>query len=347
MIRNLIFDWSGTLADDLAAVLVATNGVLGHHGRATLEREEFRALFRLPYTDFYQEVLPDIPLESVKEQYLRHFPSDHSVVPMLPHVREFLEYAVSTGRRMVVMSSAPEEHVRAQAEANGVTHYFEAIWGGVVDKRLAVHELLTQMKMRPEDTAFVGDMRHDIDAGKAGGCLSIAVATGYESVALLMESVPDVVLADLSKLPVVLGGALPVPTVGALIFNADNEVLLVRTHKWQNKWGIAGGKIRRGESALAALHRETMEETGLEIQDVELVMVQDCIEPAEFESSAHFILLNYTARCVAPRPNVTLNDEAEEFCWLPLEMAFKMDLNQPTRLLLEEVAKKIGLDRHE
>ncbi|TLD70816.1 NUDIX domain-containing protein [Phragmitibacter flavus] len=341
MIRNLIFDWSGTLADDLAAVLTATNGVLGHHGRAVMDREEFRRLFRLPYTEFYQDVLPGISLESVKEQYMKHFPSDHSVVPMLPFAREFLEFGVATGRRMVVMSSAPEEHVRAQAEANGVTHFFEAIWGGIIDKRIAVHELLAEMKMRPEDTAFVGDMRHDIDAGKAGGVLSVAVATGYESVALLMESVPDVVLPDLSKLSLLLGGALPVATVGALIFDSKGKVLLVRTHKWQNRWGIAGGKIRRGESAMDALHRETMEETGLEIGDVELVMVQDCIEPEEFESSAHFVLLNYTATVVGDDDiEVTLNDEAEEFCWVLMEEALNMDLNKPTRWLIEEVAQK-------
>ena len=36
---------------------------------------------------------------------------------------------------------------------------------------------------------------------------------------------------------------------------------------------------------------------------------------------------------------LTLNDEAQEFRWVTLAEAMTMELNQPTRLLLEEVLK--------
>ena len=35
----------------------------------------------------------------------------------------------------------------------------------------------------------------------------------------------------------------PIPTVGALIYNSKNEVLMIKTDKWSGKWGIPGGKI--------------------------------------------------------------------------------------------------------
>jgi phosphoglycolate phosphatase len=54
MIRNLIFDWSGTLADDLPSVLCAVNGMLRAAGRAELTRAEFQARFRLPYPEFFR-----------------------------------------------------------------------------------------------------------------------------------------------------------------------------------------------------------------------------------------------------------------------------------------------------
>jgi ADP-ribose pyrophosphatase YjhB (NUDIX family) len=81
------------------------------------------------------------------------------------------------------------------------------------------------------------------------------------------------------------------------------------------------------------------EETGLELGKVAFVMVQDCIEPPEFLRSAHFLLLNYLAECVGACPEVSLNEEAQEFVWVTLEEAFEMDLNQPTRVLLEECVK--------
>ena len=72
---------------------------------------------------------------------------------------------------------------------------------------------------------------------------------------------------------------------------------MIRTHKWSNKWGIPGGKIKWGETSEAALRREIKEETGLKVTDIKFVLVQDCIHSKEFYRDAHFVLLNYTCRC--------------------------------------------------
>jgi ADP-ribose pyrophosphatase YjhB (NUDIX family) len=131
----------------------------------------------------------------------------------------------------------------------------------------------------------------------------------------------------------------PIVTVGGLIFNGAGQVLMVRTHKWSNLWGIPGGKIKWGESSVEALRREIREETSLAVTDVEFVLVQDCIHSKEFYRDAHFVLLNYTCRC-AGEPAVKLNDEAREFRWVTEAQALELPLNQPTRKLLEAVALK-------
>jgi phosphoglycolate phosphatase len=84
------------------------------------------------------------------------------------------------------------------------------------------------------------------------------------------------------------------------------------------------------------LRRELKEETNLEVDEVRLVLVQDCIDSPEFYRKAHFILLNYTAVRTGTAP-VRLNDEAEEFSWVPLDKALRLPLNGPTRVLLEAV----------
>ena len=48
MIRNLLFDWSGTLADDLPSVLCAVNGMLSAAGVGELTRAEFLVSCRQP-----------------------------------------------------------------------------------------------------------------------------------------------------------------------------------------------------------------------------------------------------------------------------------------------------------
>src|SRR5204862_7124385 len=102
--------------------------------------------------------------------------------------------------------------------------------------------------------------------------------------------------------------------------------------------GSPGGKIKLGESAVDALRREIKEETDLGIDDIRFVLVQDCIHSREFYRDAHFVLLNYTCRC-AGEPRVQLNDEAQAFQWVSVEAALAMELNQPTRILIETVLK--------
>ena len=52
MIRNIIFDWSGTLVDDLPGVWQATNHVFKRAGISQITLEKFRAEFTLPFKNF-------------------------------------------------------------------------------------------------------------------------------------------------------------------------------------------------------------------------------------------------------------------------------------------------------
>ena len=105
MLRNFIFDWSGTLVDDLGPVIEATNAVLGRYGLAALDREAFRRQFRLPYREFYAEVLPAVPLEELEGHFRLAFAAAASPVTVLPHAREKLEWCRALGLRAFVLTS--------------------------------------------------------------------------------------------------------------------------------------------------------------------------------------------------------------------------------------------------
>lgn len=338
MFRNLIFDWSGTLVDDLGPVIEATNAVLEKYGVPPMDREAFRRSFRLPYSEFYQELLPTIPLDELEAHFRPAFDHAKTPVTILPHAREKLEWCSAHGIRTFVLTSMDPGAFDRQLDHFGLRHHFEATYSGVVDKRELIHHILESHQLDPADTAFVGDMTHDIETARHGGIASIAVLTGYNHAEVIASARPDITVADLDSLRSLLDrkqrSKRPIATVGALIHDGHGMLLMIRTHKWSNLWGIPGGKIRRGESSLAALHREITEETNLQIDDIRFVLVQDSIDSPEFMRPEHFILLNYLAR--ADRHDVTLNDEAEEFRWLSPAEALKLPLNQPTRHLLEQ-----------
>ncbi len=350
VIRNIIFDWSGTLVDDLPAVWRATNFCFRQADVAELTLEQFRAEFCLPFTKFYERYTPHIPLSQLETWFHAHFKECQTSVADLPHAREFLEFCRAQRLRTFLLSTVHRDHFAAQTKENLFHEFLERPYLEVWDKRAKIHEILAENHLRPEETLFIGDMQHDIETAKHGGIHSCAVLTGYNRLDQLRASEPDVIVEHLGELQHILerngmelksaDAGHPLATVGALIFHPDNDdVLMIHTHKWSGLWGIPGGKTKFGETSEAALRREILEETGLEITEIRFVLVQDCIHSKEFYKDAHFVLLNYTCRCTGAA-DVRLNEEAQEFRWVSPAAALKLPLNQPTRILLEAVSKQ-------
>ena len=349
MIRNVIFDWSGTLVDDLPAVWRASNHALQQAGVPAMPLEDFRREFRLPARDFYMERVPKESIPELEGWFLEGFKRVQDTVTPLPHAREFLEFCRQHGLRTFLLSAVHPALFAHQEKSSGFGPFFDKTYLGAHDKKDLIGQILRDNELDPTQTVFIGDMQHDIETAHHGGVKSVAVLTGYDSLDKLRKSKPDLIVEHLSELRRHLEAnqlclkpgpaprsAFPIPTVGALIRDDSGRMLLFKTAKWSGMWGIPGGKIEWGEPSEEALRREVREETGLEIERIQFVMVQDSIASTEFYREAHFILLNYT--CLAlPGQSVTLNGEAQEFVWVHWEQAFELPLNTPTRRLLEIV----------
>jgi phosphoglycolate phosphatase-like HAD superfamily hydrolase/ADP-ribose pyrophosphatase YjhB (NUDIX family) len=352
MIRNVIFDWSGTLVDDLPAVWEATNYVLAQAERPEMSLEQFRAEFCLPFTIFYERHTPHVPLAQLESWFHSRFRQVQDSVCALPHAREFLEFCRAAKLRTFLLSTVHRDHFAVQSAVTGFGPFLDKPYLNVWDKREKIHEILEENVLAPDETLFIGDMQHDIETARHGGIHSCAVLTGYNTLDQLRAAEPDLIVEHLRELREVLQqndlhlkppvkqfeeSHPPIVTVGGLIYDDARQVLMIRTHKWSDLWGIPGGKIKWGETSVEALRREIREETDLMVTDIEFVLVQDCIHSKEFYREAHFVLLNYTCRCAGP-PAVKLNEEAREFRWVTAAQAMGMPLNHPTRTLLLAVS---------
>lgn len=200
VIRNIIFDWSGTLVDDLPAVLEASNYVFTMAGVPKMTMEEFRREFCLPFTEFYDRYVPHIPVSQLEEWFHYAFRQYRHMFREIPHAREFLEFCRERGLKTFLLSSVHRDHYAVQAEATGFGKYFDHVFVEVIDKRTKLVWIVNEHGLARSETMFVGDMEHDMEAARAGGVYACAVLTGYNHVDQLRACEPDLIVEHLGKL---------------------------------------------------------------------------------------------------------------------------------------------------
>jgi len=136
-----------------------------------------------------------------------------------------------------------------------------------------------------------------------------------------------------------------VVAVGAIIERAvhdKHEVLLVKTHKWGGRYSMVGGKVRRGERLQDALLREVKEETGLKGIVGEHLATFDQIRDSGYYKPTQHIFVDNIVRTTGKK--VTLNDEAQDYLWVPADEALtSLDIEPNARHTVEMYVKHTSM----
>lgn len=119
------------------------------------------------------------------------------------------------------------------------------------------------------------------------------------------------------------------------------EILLVKTHKWGNRYSIVGGKVRRNERLDSALLREVFEETGLSGKVGRHIVTFDQIKNSGyFRAGVQHIFVDNIVKVVNKK--ITLNQEAQEYIWAePRDALSQLDIEPNARHTLKLYANHI------
>ncbi len=201
MIKCIIFDWSGTISDDLKPSYHAYLNVLKSYGIKKISLEEFKRKCKLPVNRFYKEMNIKDSVENVNNKFKKFFKlkcEEGEKPKLLPHAKSIIKYFYDKGLKLVVVSS--HSFVDEQAKEYGIDKYFSIIKFEVVNKKLVIKNILKKLKVSPKETFYVGDMIYDIRVGKALKLNTVAVLTGYHTKEMLEKEKPDFIIKNLKEL---------------------------------------------------------------------------------------------------------------------------------------------------
>ena len=201
-IESIIFDYSGTLRDDLDWTFEITMRVFEKMGRGRITLEEYQSEMCLPYMNFYRKYFPGVSQKEIDFLFLCGMQEvQQSGCKLYRGVLKVLELLVRRSVKMVILSSCFHYELIREAEMLGLKKYFPWIFGSVHDKVAKMSCIIKMTGFNPVRTLVVGDMAHDIEAGKIIGAKTVALTWGYWTRERLeKECSPDYIVDSLPEI---------------------------------------------------------------------------------------------------------------------------------------------------
>jgi 8-oxo-dGTP diphosphatase len=144
----------------------------------------------------------------------------------------------------------------------------------------------------------------------------------------------------------------PIVGVGAIIIVASKvgdennaRILLVRraSEPLKGKWSIPGGVLEMGETLIAAVTRETLEETGLTVEPLELAGVIDRIIPdSTGRIQYHYVLVDYLCKLIGDPAHLRASSDVDDARWVSASELDAYDIPDFTRELIEKTLAKFA-----
>ncbi|MBR2460452.1 MAG: HAD family hydrolase [Clostridia bacterium] len=197
MIKALIFDLDGTLADTIDDIGWSVNRMLSSHGFPTLEREDHIAHINNGAFQLIRRSLPEDMREDVEfiRSSLAEYEAEYSghyivATSLYPGIKDILSKLHRMGIKLSVLSNKQDRYVKDIIKALLPEIPFCSVQGqGELPTKPDPTSALTiaqAMRISPREIAFVGDSPVDIQTARNAGMLPVGVSWGYRPRAQLI-----------------------------------------------------------------------------------------------------------------------------------------------------------------
>lgn len=204
---TVIWDWNGTLLNDVALCAQLLDTLLTRHGYPPVGGiDAYRAVFGFPIRDYYQRAGFDFarhPYEELAAEWIAEYEPACRRCALQPGARQVLQTLQSGGARQVILSASKQDALEAEVAHFGLAGYFDELLGlgdfYAHSKVARGAAWLAQSGIDPAGAVLVGDSLHDWDVAQALGVRCILFSGGHQSAeALAATGAP--VIARLQQL---------------------------------------------------------------------------------------------------------------------------------------------------
>ena len=192
MVKAVLFDWDGTLADTAEASYRCYVRLFGELGIA-FDRQTYARTYSPNWYHTFRAVgLAEDRWGHADERWLAHFECE--VVELIDGVRDALGELARRGIDAAVVTSGTRERVLREMARHGI-EVRECVFGTDVPQKkphpAALQLCLGRLAVDAADAAYIGDSPEDVQMARAAGVFAVAVPGGYPNREALVAARPD------------------------------------------------------------------------------------------------------------------------------------------------------------
>jgi len=190
--EHIIWDWNGTIFDDLDLSISIINGLLKKYNLPELKREEYRNYFTLPVKNYYSQIGFDFSkysFEDVGKEWIDEYERRKFECGLYNGIEEILKKINALGIRQSILSAYSQHTLEEMVNHFGIRPLFDYVFG--LDNIYAASkiQLGKQLieKIGNKKVLLIGDIVHDFEVASELGADCILLASGHQSEAKIIE----------------------------------------------------------------------------------------------------------------------------------------------------------------
>lgn len=196
-IRQVLWDWNGTLLDDLTYAIGVRNRTFPAFGLPRIGSvAEYHRQFTFPVRRYYERAgVTDETFVAVAHAWMAEYVRGFEAVPLHGDAVETLARFAAAGVRQAVLSATRRDMLESQIARFPIRAYFTDVLGlsdiYARSKEAVGLDYLARCGVPAASTLMIGDTLHDAEVARAMGTGCVLVARGHQSrETLLTAGVP-------------------------------------------------------------------------------------------------------------------------------------------------------------
>lgn len=191
-IRHVVWDWNGTLFNDGAVIVRATNDVFAPYG-VSLSEEQHRALFRRPLVEFYSEALgwrvSDAEFHQLDQAFYTAYRQRISECALAADADDVMRQWAAAGNSQSLLSLWTHDDLVELVTGLGLTERFLRVEGrrgpNVGGKATLLVQHLAALQLTQDSVVLIGDSVDDATAARTVGASCVLYASGTQPLSAL------------------------------------------------------------------------------------------------------------------------------------------------------------------